>query len=167
MKKIVTLGVLLLAVIISVSAVSAFEWSFSSSDNSNSNGGSVSLDNNVLKIQGFEYTIPEGYKENESAKIVGEDADQNIFPGFKISSETFEKGDDAIIIKVVFGDEDMDEDEYTPGENATATEIADTEGYITKYTDGVSFDYVEDGKIVEIFAPDEQTLSSLLSSSDD
>lgn len=85
MKKIMILGVILLAICLSISAASAYEFNFdySSSDSSNTDGGSISLENNELTIQDFKYIIPEGYKENESAKITGEDADQDSFPGFK------------------------------------------------------------------------------------
>lgn len=167
MKKIIMIGVILLAVCLSISAASAFEFNFdySSSDSSNTDGGSISLENNELTIQDFKYLIPEGYKENESAKIVGEDADQDAFPGFKLSSERFDKGDDSIIIKVVFGDEEIDEEGYTPEDGAVAKDINDISGYLSEYDDGVSFDYIEDGKLIEIFAPDEETLSSLLESS--
>ena len=87
MKKIMIFGAILLTICISISAVSAFEFSFdsSSSDSSNSNGGSVSLKDNELTIQDFKFIIPEGYKENKSAQILAEDADQNAFPGFKIT----------------------------------------------------------------------------------
>ena len=99
-------GVILLAICLSISAASAFEWNFdfSSNDSTNSDGGSISLENNELTIQDLKYVIPEGYKENESAKVLAEDADQDAFPGFKLSSERFDKGDDSIIIKVVFMD---------------------------------------------------------------
>ena len=164
MKKIMILGVILLAICLSISATSAYEFNFdySSSDSSNTDGGSISLENNELTIQDFKYIIPEGYKENESAKITGEDADQDSFPGFKISSERFDKGNDSIIIKVVFGEEEIDEEGYTPEEGAVAKDIGDIKGYLSEYNDGVSFDYIKDGKLVEIFAPDEKTLSSLL-----
>lgn len=167
MKKIMMVGVILLAICLSISAASAFEWNFdfSSSDSTNSDGGSISLENNELTIQDFKFVIPEDYKENESAKILAEDADQDAFPGFKMSSERFDKGNDSIIIKVLFGDKEFDEDAYTPGDEAVSKEIADVSGYLTEYNDGVSFDYVEDGKLIEIFAPDEETLSSLLESS--
>ena len=167
MKKIMMVGVILLAICLSISAVSAFEWSFgeSSSDSTNSDGGSISLENNELTIQDIKYVIPEGYKENESAKILAEEADQNAFPGFKISSEKFDKGDDSIIIKVVFGDEKFDKDSYTPADEAVSKNLANVNGYLTEYNDGVSFDYIVDGKLVEIFAPDEETLSSVLESS--
>lgn len=160
-------GVILLAICLSISAASAFEWNFdfSSSDSTNSNGGSISLENNELTIQDFKFVIPEDFKENESAKVLAEDADQDAFPGFKMSSERFDKGNDSIIIKVLFGDKEFDEDAYTPGDEAVSKEIADVSGYLTEYNDGVSFDYVKDGKLIEIFAPDEETLSSLLESS--
>lgn len=74
------IGVLLLAICVSVSAVSAeddgFSFSFSSSDSSNSDGGSVQVENNVVTIQDLKFTIPDGFKENESAKKVGEEADR-------------------------------------------------------------------------------------------
>ena len=163
-------GAILLAICITISAVSADDgWSFnfSSNEETNSDGGSVKLENNVLTIQDFKFTIPDGFKENESEKVVGEDADQDAFPGFKISSERFDKGDDSIIIKVLFGDEKLDTDTYEPGENYTAEKIGDKEGWIVEYLDGFSFDYIEDGKLVEIFAPDEQSVIDLIESSDD
>lgn len=170
MKKILMAGAILLAICITISAVSADEgWSFnfSSSDESNSNGGSVKLDNNLLTIQDFKFTIPDGFEENESAKLVGEEADQDAFPDYKISSERFDKGDDSIIIKVVFGDKQLDDDTYEPGENYTAKKLADEDGWIIEYDDGFAFDYIEDGKLVEIFAPDEQSIADLINSTDD
>lgn len=165
-RKFLLIGVLVLAVCVSISVVSADEgWSFnfgsSSSSESNSNGGDVNVENNHVKIQGFDFTIPDGYKENESARLVGNDTDQKTFPGFKISKVEFDKNNDKIIIKVVYGDEKMDEKSYTPANDTVAEKINDIDGHLAKYDDGVSFTYLKDGKLVEIFAPDQQTLSSL------
>ena len=60
----------------------------------------------------------------------------------------------------------MDKEGYTPEKYAVAKKISNTDGYLSEYNDGVSFDYIEDGKLVEIFASDEETLSTLLSSSE-
>lgn len=164
-------GVLLLAICISVSAVSAEDgsWSFdfSSSDSTNSDGGSVQVDNNVVTIQGFKFTIPDGFKENESAKKVGEEADQELFPDFKESTVAFDKGDDRYLITVLFGDEKVDDDSYTPAKNATEKELADVDGWYEEYDDGAAFDYIEDGKLIHIFAPNEKGLISLLESAED
>lgn len=165
------LGVILLSICISIAAVSAadddgWSFSFSSSESSNSDGGDVSVENNKLSIQGFDFTIPEGFEQNKSAEKVGVDATEG-FEGFKISSEEFDKGDEYIIVKVVFGDTELDEDSYTPGNDTEPKTIADQDGWISQYADCVSFDYIEDGKLVEIFAPDEQMLADLIQSSQD
>ena len=171
MKKILMIGAVLLAICISVSAVSADDsWSFNfgSSESSNSNGGFISLNtaNNLLEIQKLQYTIPDGYKENESYRVVGEDTNQSSFPeGTKITSCKFIKGDDSIIIKVIFSDEEFKADEYTPSDNAVEKEIANQSGWLEEFNDGMCFDYVKDGKIVEIFAPDEKVIESLIESS--
>lgn len=163
------IGVVLLAACISVSAVSAedngWSFSFSSSDSTNSDGGSVQLDNNVLTIQGFKFTIPEGFVENETAKVVGED--YNASQGLKISTDAFDKGDERILISVIFGSAELDDDTYTPTATATAKKLADEDGWVDEYDGGVAFDYIEDGKLVHVFAPDEKTLVSLLQSSHD
>lgn len=165
------IGAILLAICISISAVSADDsWSFSfgSSESSNSEGGAFSIGtNNALQIQGLNYTIPDGYQENESYRVVGEDTNQSSFPeNTKITSTQFINGNDSVIIKVIFGDEKFEKDGYTPSENAVEKEIAGVNGWIEEFNDGVCFDYVNDGKIIEIFTPDEKVLESILESSD-
>lgn len=172
-KKFLIVGVLLLAICVSIGAVSADDdddgWSFdfSSSDSSNSDGGSVQIKNNVVTIQGFKFTIPDGFKENESAKMVGEDLDDDSLPNCKESTVAFNKGDDRYLISVIYSDTEFDEDTYVPNNNTTAKEIADTDGWYQEYDGGVSFEYIEDGKLVHLFAPDKKGISSLIKSSDD
>ena len=77
MKKVLMIFAVLLAVCLTVCAVSADDsWSFnfSSSDSSNSNGGSMSFENGKLKLQDLEFTIPDGFEENQSAQKLAEDA---------------------------------------------------------------------------------------------
>ena len=167
MKKIIIVLSVLLAVCLAISAVSADEgWSFNfsseESSSSSSNGGEVNFNNGKLKIQGLEFTIPEGYKENDTAKKVGEEADQKAFPDFSISIDQFDKGNDSIIVKVVFGAKKLDNNTYTPNSDSQSKKIAGHDGYFVEYKDGVSFTYLEDGKLVEIFAPDENVLSSVM-----
>ena len=171
MRKILMIGVILLAICVSISAVSADDsWSFnfSSSESSNSEGGAFSFgSNNLLQIQGLNYTIPDGYKENESFRVVGDDVNQSSMPeGSKITSAQFINGNDSIIIKAIFGDEKFDKDGYTPSDSAVEKEIAGQQGWIDEFDDGVCFDYINDGKIVEICAPDEKVLESILESAD-
>lgn len=164
-KKILMIGVILLAICISIGAVCADDsWSFNfgSSSESNSDGGDVSIENNHVEIQGLEFDIPDGFEENESARLVGNDTDQDSFPGFKISKVEFNKGDEFIVIKTIFGDEDLDEDGYTPAEDTVDQTINDVDGYLVEYEDGATFDYIQDGKLVEIVTSDKELLNDLV-----
>ena len=171
MNKVFIFLFVLLAVGLTVGAVSADDdWSFNfgSSESTNSNGGAfVFGDNQKLNIQQLDFTIPDGFKENESARIVGVEANNSAFPGFKATEGQFIKGNDQIIVKVFFGDKKLDDDEYSPDANAVKKEIGDTDGYYKTYEDGVSFDFVEDGKLVEIYASNDDILTSVMKSFDD
>ena len=160
-KKIFMVGVLLLAVCITISAVSAdegFNFSFSSSDSSNSDGDSIKFDNGKLVIQGIEFAIPDGYKEVDNAKVLG--GNDSSFPGFKVSSDTFAKGNDNITVKVIYSD--TTEGNYTPNSNATEKTINKQAGWFNEDNGKAVFTYIKDRKVVAIIAPDENTIASII-----
>ncbi|WP_405292810.1 hypothetical protein [Methanobrevibacter sp.] len=165
-KKIMFLGVLILTICISISVVSAegFEWSFSTSESSNSDGDAITFDNGKLVIQDIEFSIPDGYKEVDNEKVLGanldDDDDQGSLKGFKISADTFKKGNDIIVVKVVYSD--TTEGDYTPDDDAVTKTISNQEGWLTQDDGGVIFTYIKDKKIVEIVAPDEETVESVI-----
>ena len=166
MKKILIILSIFLAVCLTLGAVSAFDMSFDfsseSSSESNTDGGQVDYKDGKLNIQGLDFKIPDGYKENSTVKKVGADAGEN-FKGLLLSADGFDKGNDYIVVKVIFGDDDMDNDSYTPPEGSVAKEIADHDGYLGESDDGVVFDYFDDGKLVEVVAPDESVIASIIS----
>lgn len=159
-KKIFMIGMLLLAVCITISAVSAegFNFSFSSSDSSNSDGDSIKFDNGKLVIQGIEFAIPDGYKEVDNEKVLGNDSKE--LPGFKISSDTFAKGNDKIIVSVSYSD--TTEGNYTPDSNATEKNITNQTGWFIQEPNDAVFTYIKDRKVVKIVAPDENTIASVI-----
>lgn len=160
-KKIFIVGVLLLAVCITISAVSAdesFNFSFSSSDSSNSDGDSITFDNGKLVIQGIEFAIPDGYKEVDNAKVLG--GENKALQGFKISSDTFAKGNDKIVVKVSYSN--TTEGNYTPDSNATEKTISNQSGWFIQEPNDAVFTYIKDRKVVEIVAPDENTIASII-----
>lgn len=161
MKKIMLVLITLLAVCLAVSAVSAESWSFSSS--SDSNGAQLDYDNGDLNIQGIDFKIPDGYKEQTDEQALGEKV--SGFDGCLITSDTFTKGDDELLVKVIFKEDgsDIDPDSYTPEDTAVNKTIKDKAGFFDENDDGtVSFVYFEDGQIVEIDAPDEKTVSDVI-----
>ena len=159
-KKIVLVLMVLLAACVTISAVSAegFNFSFSSSESSNSDGDSIKFDNGKLVIQGIEFAIPDGYKEVDNAKVLA--GNDSSFPGFKLSSDTFAKGNDKIIIKVLYSD--TTEGNYTPNSNATEKTINNQAGWLTQDNGKSIFTYIKDKKVVAIIAPDENTIASII-----
>ena len=167
MKKVIILTIIL-AAIISVSAVSADddEWSFDFSTNADTDGGQLEVVNNEVTIQGFKFVIPDGFKHNKSADLIGEDAGED-FPDCDISRVEFDKGDEFIMIKVVYRDDvTFDDKTYEPPESSVEKQIENQKGFITEYDDCITFDYCKDGKLIEIVAPDQEILTSILQSSE-
>ena len=165
MKKLLMILAIALAVLVSFSAVSADdEWSFnwSSSSSSNTDGGQLNVVNNEVNIQGFKFVIPDGYTHNESADEIGKEAGEN-FPDCKKSTVIFDNGNDSIIIKVVYG-ADFNSDTYTPSNSSVEKQIENQKGFFKENDEGVTFDYCKDSKLVEINAPNPETLNSVLQS---
>ncbi|WP_296784541.1 hypothetical protein [uncultured Methanobrevibacter sp.] len=165
MKKVLMIFAVLLAVCLTVCAVSADDsWSFnfSSSDSSNSNGGSMSFENGKLKLQDLEFTIPDGFEENQSAQKLAEDATDVKDAKFSVCQ--FIKDGKEIFVKVFF----FDNDEFTavtPIDNEVNKTMAGIDGVYdaNKYNDSTpTFRFVKDGKLVEINAPDDETIESII-----
>ena len=165
-KKIFALTITLMVLAVSISAASAEDWSFnfSSEDSSNSDGGDFKLDNGVLTLQGVEFEIPEGYKENESARKLAVPTDD--IEGAKCSLVSFLNGDKEILLKVFF----VDDGEFTDlhaDESEVNQSIGDVQGLFAenKFGDNTpSFRFIKDGQLIEIDAPDMETLNSLVES---
>ena len=56
----------------------------------------------------------------------------------------------------------MKADSYTPQNGSASEKINDVDGFFAQYNDGVTFDYIKDGKLVELFAPNKEILVSLV-----
>jgi len=166
MRKILIIGVVLLAICVSLSAVSADDsWSFnwSSSDSSNSDGGEMSFENGKLKLQGLEFNIPDGYKENESARVLAQPADD--IDGAKYSACRFVNGDKEIVINVFFSDSNNFDSLEPANDTQVEKTMAGFKGIFMEdqYGDGTpTFEYLKDGKIAKVNAPDVSTIESVI-----
>lgn len=164
MKKILMIGVVLLAICISISAVSADDgWSFNFSSSENTDGGSINFDNGVLKIQDLEFNIPEGYEENTSAQKLAESATD--IEDAKYSACQFIKDGKEIVISVFFTDDGDLENLTATEDGAVEKTIAGINGIYSEnsYGDNTpTFKYIKDGKIVVINAPDDDTIASVI-----
>lgn len=160
------ISAVILAICLTVSAVSADDgWSFnfSSSESSNSDGGAVSFENGKLKLQDVEFTIPDGFEENESAQKLAEAAVDVEDAKFSVCQ--FVKGSEEIFVKVFFFDDGSEFTNLTPVDNEVQKTISGIDGVYdsNKYGDDTpTFRFLEDGKLVEVNAPDEDTIASVL-----
>ncbi len=157
MKKIMIVLVALIAIGVSIGAVSAEGFSFSFGSESNSDGGDISIDNDKLNLQGLDFKIPEGFKENESGRLLANDTDA-FGEGCKVSATEFYNNDTNIIIKVFFANDGKIENLT----GNTPLKIADKDGFITESDGRAIFDYSVDGKVIEIDAPDQDTIKSII-----
>ena len=159
MKKIIIVLIALIAIGVSIGAVSAEGFSFSFGSESNSDGGDFSLNNDKLSLQGIDFKVPTGFKENESARMVA-NATEAFGEKCKVSGSEFYNNDTNIIINAFFANDGKFDDLKV--NNATNKTIAGHEGFISEKEGRILFDYLVDGKIVEINSPDQQTLESIL-----
>lgn len=166
MKKILMISAIILAICLTVSAVSADDgWSFnfSSSESSNSDGGAMSFNNGKLKLQDVEFTIPDGFEENESAQKLAENATD--VEDAKYSVCQFIKDGKEIFVKVFFFDNGNEFTNLTPMDNEVQKTIAGIDGVYdaNRYNDSTpTFRFLKDGKLVEVNAPDDDTIASVL-----
>lgn len=160
MRKGILVLIALITVFITISAVSAEGFDFSFGSQSDSKGGSINVENNKLTVQDEKFTIPSGFKENESARLLAQDSpDVN---GAKVTFVKFENGDKNFTVKVIFGNYlKFNLSVSDGGENKT---IGDFNGvYVPDDNNGVGFSYLANpDKLVQIHAPDEATLQSIL-----
>lgn len=159
MKKIIIVLIALIAIGVSIGAVSAEGFSFSFGSESNSDGGDFSLNNDKLSLQGIDFKVPTGFKENESARMVA-NATEAFGEKCKVSGSEFYNNDTNIIINAFFANDGKFDDLKV--NDATNKTIAGHEGFISEKEGRTLFDYLVDGKIVEINSPDQQTLESIL-----
>ena len=158
MRKGLIALIALIAICITIGAASAADWSFNIGSDTNSDGGSVQINNNELKIQDEKFTIPDGYKENETARLVGNQTTEGS--GAKISACELDNGNKTIIVKVLYADGGIDNATGPEGsENAT---VSGHSGYLKNDELGTLFGFMKDGKLIEIRAPSQAEIESVL-----
>ena len=142
-KKLVIMS--LLALLISCSLSSAF----ASDDNE------VNINENILTLHDVKFNIPDGYKEDESQRKIGETSDDG-----KYSTCVFVNGDKTIKMTVKYGSNSL---EYSVEgkEVITLKTIKNTAGYATRGTP-IKFMYEINGNQATIEAPDEATVEQVI-----
>ena len=160
MRKIILVALAIFAICITVSAVSADDsWSFSFGSESNSDGGSVEVVNNELKIQDEKFTIPDGFKEMDKERVLGNDS--TTIDGGKVSTCILKKGDEAIVISVNYADSELKN--ITTPDDAENKTIGGHDGFLLEDENGNPvFQYIDNNKIIAIGANNEANIEAVL-----
>ena len=160
MKKIIFLALAILAICITVSAVSADDsWSFSFGSEANTDGGSISIINDELKIQDEKFTIPDGFKEDKKERVVGEES--KAVDGGKVTGAVFNKGNESFLVEIHFADGGIENITYP--ENSTNVTIGKQAGVLSEDEDGhYVFDFETNEKLVQIVATNQDIIEEVL-----
>lgn len=166
-KKLLILGLILIAVSSTIAAISAEDVVTTTSQ-------TKLLEGNKLTLNGIQFTIPEGFSELESESDVSgldDDGEKDIedIDGTAVdsalSSDFKNAAGDKLDIEVGIKGNDQKIDSINPAGFEQKT-IANKEGFLKKEVDDgkeeFTFEYLEDGKIVKIIANSEDIINQVL-----
>ena len=165
MKKLITIGLILIALSCSVAAISATESSTSSQ---------TTLVNNDLTINGIHFKIPDDYDEvekdndgiNDTDNFMNDDINKTEdIDGTVVdlaTTEEFKNGAGAQLkIEVGIKANDAKIESINPTE-FTPKEIKGKTGFIKNDDGKVKFEYLQDGKLVKIEASSEDIINQVI-----
>lgn len=162
-KKILTIGLILIAMASTISVISA-------SDDVAVTG--AEFKDGLLKINEMEFKIPDGFNqvenETDTSNETGDDADDKgeDIDGTHVDEEkTCEfKNSNGNELKVQVGTlKDGKKIEEINPVNFEKKSIAGKDGFFKTDDDGVEFEFLDDGKLVKISATNEDVINQLLS----
>lgn len=144
-KRLLLIGLILVAVAASLSVVSA---------------------DSSVKVDGIDFNIPDGFSENKTLEQNGVNSTYNNQTPVQVFMKGFSKGNDAIVIIVMEFNSPDDvkkvQDDLKEEINTTKT-INGKEGiYETDETGSVSFGYAQDKCLVMIVSTDGSLLESII-----
>ena len=166
-NKIFIISIVLLVLVASMTVISA-ETSFTSTSTSKT------LNNNELTMNNVKFLVPNGFEEVETdtdkTKTESDsekdttDIDGTVVDS-KISSEFKNSAGDKIEMTVGIKANNQKIQSISPA-NAEQKTIKNKQGYLIKTTDDgknkVKFEYLDDGKLVKIEAPNEEMISQII-----
>ena len=153
MKKILSIGLILIAVSCTVAAVSAIDTA----------SGEMSLVNNNLTINGINFNVPDGYEQVDTDDDK-DDADGEDIDGTHVdlaTSAEFKNGADKLEVEVGIKSNDAKIESINPSE-FEPKQIKDKVGFIKNDDGKVKFEYLQDGKLVKIEAANEDIINQVI-----
>ena len=151
-RKILFIGLLAIFAIVIAGSASAFDLGFLTGDSGPE----------TVTIEGIDFNIPEGYKEDENYSYVNETASSGSVK-YVMNGKTFEndKGDAIAILIADYGKYNVTDDILKQVADEKKT-INGHDGYVK--VDGIFtiFSYIEDGDLVTVTASDESVIDQVV-----
>ena len=119
--------------------------------------------NDNVEVGGMNFTVPNGFKEIQNQSVANELLG-NPFIDVNISSKTFAKGNDVLIISVSSSDVSANDDfaKDAAGDEANKTTINGISGYEFNDTNFQNFAFAKDGKLVIMSASYKQIFNDVV-----
>lgn len=149
-KTILGLSLLLIA-IFAIGSVSAFDF------------GSIlgGEENKTVTIDGVDFNIPEGFKEDPNHETVNQTNQQGTIT-YITNGKLYEKGNTIVTMLVADYGEYKVTDEIASSVGGDAKTINNVNGYMSQNDEFYVFDYAKDDKLVVISANDEDVISDFI-----
>ena len=158
LKKLLILGLALMAVTCTMAAISADDVAVTNK----------TLENGVLTLGGLQFKIPTGFTEVESEQDSSSDGDVEHIDGTKVDNEfsaDFVNAGEKLDIKVGSLNNGLIDTLNLP--NAQKKTIAGKDGYFWTETDDgkteYKFEFLQDGKVVKLETYNEDLINQVLS----
>lgn len=166
MNKILIVGLILIAMSATFSAIYADDFVSTTSN-------SMTFNNGDLTINDINFKIPDGFQEverdSDSSSDDGNDVDVEDIDGTPVDSEMTAEfknsAGDKVEVTVGILANDKKIESINPANSEQKT-IAGKDGYLIKDMDDgkeeFKFEYLQDGKLVKIVAPSEDMISQII-----
>lgn len=154
-RKILFIGLLAIFAIVIIGSASAFDLGFLS-------GGSDDSAPQEVTIEGIDFNIPEGFKEDVNNSIDDVKATAGTLT-YTMNGKTFENDDGDVIVILIadYGEYNVTDDVLKQVSDEKKT-IKDYNGYIKKDGKFYIYSYEVDGDLVTITTADESLIEQVL-----
>lgn len=130
---------------------------------STSSSSSSSSNAKKIKIEGIEFSIPDGFKEDSSSldSVNDKQFEANNIK-YTMDGKMFTDGKDTFTVGVITYEDHEVDDSIVKGVGGDALTINGVDGYEYDYENQEGFAYAKDGKLVTILANDDDLLDEIV-----
>ena len=127
----------------------------SAKSESSSSSGSSNSNTKKISIEGIDFNVPDGFKEEKSDAFDDYKNTAENDVKYSISQKAYQKGGDKMTVGVITYDGYEVDDSVAEGVGGNSKSINGVDGYVYKDGKDEGFVYAKDGKLVVVLADDD------------